>query len=121
MALDVVREVMFDGPQPPPGERWCFMCAAMFKSRCMDSPSGKAAISEASTSGERVSLIKIARLEKIALPETATAAGLANLGQLGLMLTADLCWSHVMAVKAGSPLAAAMPGMPGMAGLLGGR
>lgn len=117
MALDVVREVMFDGPEPPEGKRWCLMCAAMFKSRCMDSKTGRAAVEAASTSGGRVDLSGIALHEGINMPEVAACTGLANLGQLGLVPSDDLCWSHVLAVKT-SGLAQAMPGM---AGLLQGR
>src|SRR6266704_1162195 len=105
-------EVLYKGPKPLPGERWCFACAYTWKAavnerfaltidQAMSAPDGSPTVWIDATGTED-------------LPPLATAVGV------------GLFWSHLTAIRlqstGGLHLPApgqGVPGMNGMGGLLG--
>ena len=114
---------MFTGPQPPETERWCTVCAFMFKGACLGHIEKEtSAVSKDGQEGlEWFDLEKVARQHSIPFPKVAVATGIfAPMSQTGLM---ELCWSHLMGInlKAHAVIPASMmPGQPGGGVLLGG-
>ncbi len=90
-------EVLYKGPKPLPGERWCFACAVWIDATGTED-----------------------------LPPLATAVGVGLFGPMTHLGVLELCWSHLTAIRlqstGGLHLPApgqGVPGMNGMGGLLG--
>lgn len=94
--LATVREIMFDGPEPPQGQQFCMMCATRYKADVLEA--AKDVIEAAqSTPGEgavRLAMDGIA--PGTAPPELAVGIGISQAFGGAMM---PLCWSHLGAVK----------------------
>ncbi|SRR6266567_7042038 len=117
-------EVLYKGPKPLPGERWCFACAYTWKAavnerfaltidQAMSAPDGSPTVWIDATGTED-------------LPPLATAVGVGLFGPMTHLGVLELCWSHLTAIRlqstGGLHLPApgqGVPGMNGMGGLLG--
>jgi hypothetical protein len=99
-----MREILFDGPQPPPGRQWCALSALEFKTAVEKaSRSFASAAQELDGAGPyAVDMLQIAARHRIELPHEAdlVAPCVALGGQ-----PVPLCWSHAPVLQQASPLA----------------
>jgi hypothetical protein len=115
--------VLYEGPTPPHGRKWCFVCAYEWKAAVNERHA--LTIEQAQKEPDGTTLWIHADTEE-GLPPLAVAvatglfAPMSNMGQL------DLCWSHLTAIRLQStgglhlPVPGqGMPGMNGAGGLLG--
>lgn len=108
-------QIMFDGPQPPAGCKWCAVCAMLYKQSGLERLSQQMDIARAN--GSRVNLASGAALAKTELKVAVTRALSTVQPAWGPM---DVCWSHALGLRLqGGGIAPATPADAAM--LSGGR
>jgi len=107
-----VREILYAGPEPPPGRDWCAISALEFKTAVEKAAQGRIAIAQQqqhdSLGPYGLNMTEIADGHGIAWPHEADLiAPCVALGGIPV----PLCWTHAPTLKAASPLAAAGAGL----------
>jgi len=108
----MVAEVVYKGPTPPPGERWCFVCAYTWKNAVNEAH--QADIAAAAVAPDGTVTVIDGTQDDVPQPALAVAQGInGSLLQIGVL---DLCWSHITAIqlKTTSGLHLPVPGGAGM-------
>lgn len=118
----MTAEVMYEGPKPPEGERWCFVCAFTFKAAVNERFAATIEQAQKEPDGSPVMTIDATETEGLPPLYPAVATGLfVALQQFGPL---DLCWSHLNAIRLQTASGLALPppgmGVPGMNGMGGG-
>lgn len=117
-----MREILFTGPPGiAEGIELCAICCMLFKQAVIDTPEGKAAVSEVQGGRERpdvlVDMTELGRRYKIKFPRRADVEAPARL--LGGVVV-PTCWAHVTALNMSALLPATeLPA--GAVPLLGGK
>lgn len=113
----MVAEVIYKGPVPPAGEKYCFVCAFQWKLAVNERHQDE--ITAAGEAADGTIVVIDALADDIPYPALAVATGLnGSVMQFGVL---DLCWSHVTAIQLKTASGIHLPppggGMPGMPGL----
>jgi hypothetical protein len=107
-----VREILYSGPEPPPGRQWCAVSALEFKTAVEKAAQGRIAVAQQqieSLGPYGLDMLEIAAGHGIALPhEAALTAPCVALGGIPV----PLCWTHAPTLRAASPLAAGVGLVP---------
>lgn len=106
-----MREILFTGPAAYSGDgeygQWCAVCAMLFKQAVIETPEGRAAVSEVQSGAPGpdvpVDMTALARKHKIKFPRTADVTSPARLLGGAVVPT---CWAHVTALSMSSVLPA---------------
>jgi len=105
--------VLYKGPKPPLGEKWCFLCVAFMKAQYNDRHQEDIDRANNTPDGEVIHFDLTAELSELPPLEVAVTLGLSGvLPQAGAL---ELCWSHATAVKLQTPSGIHLPGPGGMA------
>ena len=104
--------VIYKGPTPPPGEKFCFVCAYTWKNAVNEQHAEE--IEQAGKASEGTIMHIDGTQDDAPGPALAVAQGInAALAQFGVL---DLCWSHVTAIRLQTASGLALPppggGMP---------
>lgn len=100
--------VHYEGPQPPPGQRWCFVCAFMAKLVVNNANPG------VENPPQDMHLVIAATGPK---PQLAVATGI--YGPLQQFGPVELCWDHLSAINITNLIPAQAMPPPGGVPLLG--
>lgn len=110
----MVAEVIYKGPTPPAGERFCFVCAYTWKNAVNEVHQDD--IVRAAEAPDGAVMVIDGTQDDVPQPAVAVAQGInGSLMQFGVL---DLCWSHVTAIQLKTTSGLHLPppgsGMPGM-------
>lgn len=112
-------EVLYKGPTPPAGQRWCFACAYTWKAAANERFALK--IEHAMKMPDGAETVWIDATDDKEMPHLATAIGLGIFAPMQNLGPIELCWSHLTAIRLQSTggLHLPVPGMPGPGGMNG--
>jgi hypothetical protein len=114
----MTAEVIYKGPQPALGQKWCTVCAFTWKLAANDRHAQE--IEDAGKASDGVIVVIDATADE-ELPPVAPAVAIGIYLPLQQWGPLELCWTHLTAVRLQSTggLHLPPPGMPGVPGGMG--